>query len=57
MLVDWFIVVTQIVNFLILVVLLRWLLYRPLLSLIRERQASIRQAEDHMHRIRLEAEA
>lgn len=57
MLVDWFVVVTQIVNFLILVVLLRWLLYRPLLSLIRERQASIRQAEDHMHRIRLEAEA
>jgi len=43
MLVDWFTVVAQIVNFLILVALLRWFLYRPVLSVMGKRKEGIRR--------------
>jgi F-type H+-transporting ATPase subunit b len=43
MLVDWFIVVAQIVNFLILVALLRWFLYRPVLSVMAKRKEGIQR--------------
>lgn len=42
MLIDWFIVVAQIINFLILVALLRWVLYRPILRVLRNRRETIR---------------
>lgn len=57
MLVDWFIVLAQIINFLVLIALLRWLLYRPLLAVIRERQAAIRQEQAAIERMRQEAES
>jgi F-type H+-transporting ATPase subunit b len=43
MLVDWFIVVAQIVNFLILMGLLRWFLYKPVLSVMGKRKAAIQR--------------
>lgn len=42
MLVDWFIVVAQIFNFLLLVALLRWVLYDPIRRVIRQRRDRIR---------------
>lgn len=42
MLIDWFTVVAQIINFLILVLLLRRFLYRPILKTIQEREESIK---------------
>lgn len=42
MLVDWFIVAAQIFNFLLLVVLLRWVLYDPIRRVIRQRRDRIR---------------
>ena len=64
MLIDWFTVIAQVVNFLVLVLLLRWLLYRPVLRIMRQRQEAIeaewsaarqqqaaaRQSEDHFCR-------
>jgi F-type H+-transporting ATPase subunit b len=44
MLIDWFTVVAQIVNFLILVALLRFFLYRRILDAIATRQAKIAAA-------------
>lgn len=41
MLIDWFTVLAQIVNFLILLVLLRRFLYRPILNAMEERQHKI----------------
>jgi F-type H+-transporting ATPase subunit b len=63
-LIDWFTVIAQVVNFLVLVLLLRWLLYRPVLRIMRQRQEAIeaewssarqqqaaaRQSEDHFRR-------
>lgn len=50
MLIDWFIVVAQIFNFLLLVALLRWVLYAPILRIIQQRRGRIeddlRQARD-----------
>lgn len=57
MLVDWFIVLAQIINFLVLIALLHWLLYRPLLAVIRERQAAIRQEQAAIERMHQEAES
>jgi len=42
MLIDWFTVVAQVVNFLILVWLLKRFLYRPILKAIEEREEKIR---------------
>ena len=39
MLINWFTVVAQIINFLILVGLLRWFLYQPILQVIEKRKA------------------
>ncbi len=50
MLIDWFTVIAQIVNFLILILLLRKFLYGPILRMMDERQARVtaelRQAEE-----------
>lgn len=39
--INWKILITQLVNFGILVALLRWLLYRPLLNLLEKRQKKL----------------
>lgn len=41
MLIDWFTTTAQIVNFLVLILLLRKLLYKPILSMMAEREAKI----------------
>jgi F-type H+-transporting ATPase subunit b len=41
MLIDWFTVIAQVVNFLILVFLLKHFLYKPVLKMIAEREKSI----------------
>lgn len=41
MLIDWFTVIAQILNFLILVLLLRRFLYRPILNMMSERERKI----------------
>lgn len=41
MLIDWFTVFAQILNFIILVGLLRWLLYKPILQVMAKRQAKL----------------
>lgn len=50
MLIDWFTVIAQIINFLILILLLRRFLYGPILRMMDERQARVtselRQAEE-----------
>jgi F-type H+-transporting ATPase subunit b len=54
-LINWFTVFAQMLNFLILVGLLRWLLYKPILKVMHERQALI---EERWHEVeRLQAEA
>ncbi|MGE4588777.1 MAG: F0F1 ATP synthase subunit delta [Acidaminococcaceae bacterium] len=41
MLIDWFTTTAQIVNFLVLILLLRKLLYKPILSMMAERESKI----------------
>ncbi|WP_182871102.1 F0F1 ATP synthase subunit B family protein [Rhodopirellula sp. JC639] len=43
MTIDWFTFVAQIINFLILVALLRWLLYEPIIAAMAQREAKISQ--------------
>jgi len=45
-LIDWFTIVAQIINFIILVVLLRKFLYRPILKVMQEREDRIRSQLD-----------
>jgi F-type H+-transporting ATPase subunit b len=56
-LIDWFTVVAQIVNFLILVLLLRRFLYRPILRMMDEREAKIAARLEDARRIQAEAHA
>lgn len=42
MLIDWFTIIAQIINFVILVLLLRRFLYRPILRVMREREERIK---------------
>ncbi|MFO8237831.1 MAG: F0F1 ATP synthase subunit B [Prochlorococcaceae cyanobacterium] len=57
MLVDWFIVVAQIINFLILMGLLRWFLYKPVLSVMGKRKAAIQRDWQEARQRQEEAEA
>lgn len=41
MLIDWFTVFAQLLNFIILLGLLRWLLYKPILQVMAKRQAQL----------------
>lgn len=54
--IDWFTVVAQIVNFGILVLLLRRFLYGPIVQTMDAREAEIRQRLDDAERRRVEAE-
>jgi len=56
-LIDWFTVVAQIVNFLILVLLLRRFLYRPILRMMDEREAKIAARLEDARRIQAEAQS
>lgn len=54
---DGWTLLLQGINFLVLVAILRWVLYRPLRRLAEERQARLRAAEDAAHTAREAAEA
>lgn len=56
MLIDWFTVVAQVVNFLILVLLLRRFLYKPILRSIEERKKTIAAQFEEAQSVRKEAE-
>ena len=56
MLIDWFTVGAQIVNFLVLVWLLKRFLYRPVLAAIDKRERNIRDAIESATRIQAEAD-
>lgn len=55
MLVDWFTVIAQVINFLILMVLLRRFLYRPILRAMGEREARIAATLEAAEATRAEA--
>ena len=44
MLIDWFTVIAQVINFLVLVVLLKRFLYKPILDAIDQREKRIASA-------------
>ncbi len=56
MIIDWFTVGAQIINFLILVLLLRRFLYRPILKTIEERNATIKARLDEAQQAKAEAQ-
>lgn len=56
MLIDWFTVVAQIINFAILLLLLRRFLYRPILRAMQEREQTIVARLQEAQRIQAEAE-
>lgn len=57
MLIDWFTVAAQLVNFLILVALLRHFLYRPLLRAVAARELRFKLTQEAAEKARLEAQA
>ena len=56
MLINWFTVFAQILNFLILVALLRWFLYKPILKVMHKRQAMIEERWQESERLQAEAQ-
>lgn len=54
--IDWFTFAAQIFNFLVLVVLLRWLLYEPIIRAMEEREEKIANRLQEANRKREEAE-
>jgi F-type H+-transporting ATPase subunit b len=57
MLIDWFTVIAQVVNFLVLVLLLRLLLYKPITRAMQKRQEKIAERLEEGERKQEEAEA
>jgi len=55
--IDWLTVSAQIVNFLVLVLLLRWVLYRPLARALKARQEAVTQRLTEAEAARVRAEA
>lgn len=55
--IDWLTVSAQIVNFLVLVLLLRWALYRPLARALQARQEAVAQRLTEAEQARARAEA
>ncbi|MFC2968252.1 F0F1 ATP synthase subunit B family protein [Acidimangrovimonas pyrenivorans] len=55
--VDWLTVTAQIANFLVLIWLLRWALYRPLARALRAREVAVAQRLEAAEAARAEAEA
>ncbi|MFP3883009.1 MAG: F0F1 ATP synthase subunit delta [Actinomycetota bacterium] len=56
MLIDWFTVLAQLVNFVILLVVLKFLLYDRILEAMDKRRASFAEREETTERLRREAE-
>jgi F-type H+-transporting ATPase subunit b len=55
-LIDWFTVIAQIINFLILVLLLRRFLYRPILNAMQERERKVAERLESAKQERVHAE-
>jgi F-type H+-transporting ATPase subunit b len=55
-LIDWFTILAQIINFLILMFLLRRFLYRPIISAMQERESLIKERLEGAEQKRLQAE-
>jgi F-type H+-transporting ATPase subunit b len=51
-LIDWFTVIAQLINFLILVYLLQRFLYKPIVKTIADRDRQIEQQWNEAHRSR-----
>lgn len=56
MLIQWFTVFAQVFNFLILVLLLRWLLYKPILKVMHKRQTQLEERWQAAERLQAEAQ-
>lgn len=56
MLINWFTVFAQVFNFLILVALLRWFLYQPILQVMQKRQTLIAERWQEAERLQAEAQ-
>ncbi|WP_421655402.1 F0F1 ATP synthase subunit B [Leptothermofonsia sp. ETS-13] len=56
MLINWFTVFAQVLNFFILVALLRWFLYRPILKVMQKRQTLIEERWQEAERLQAEAQ-
>ena len=56
MIIDWYTIIFQIINFLILVFLLRYFLYGPIVRMMDEREAKIVEREEKAETQRREAE-
>lgn len=56
MLINWFTVFAQVFNFLILVALLRWFLYQPILKVMQKRQMLIAERWQEVERLQAEAQ-
>lgn len=57
MLIDWFTVIAQIVNFLILMALMKWLLFDRIIKAVDQREASIRERLEQARQQREQAES
>jgi F-type H+-transporting ATPase subunit b len=55
-LINWFTVFAQIFNFLILVALLRWFLYKPILKVMHKRQTVLEERWQEVERLQAEAQ-
>jgi F-type H+-transporting ATPase subunit b len=55
-LINWFTVFAQVLNFLILVALLRWFLYQPILKVMQKRQTLIAERWQEAERLQAEAQ-
>ncbi|MGQ9873571.1 F0F1 ATP synthase subunit B family protein [Leptodesmis sp.] len=56
MLINWFTVFAQVLNFLILVALLQWFLYQPILKVMQKRQTLIAERWQEAERLQAEAQ-
>ncbi|WP_448571623.1 F0F1 ATP synthase subunit B family protein [Trichothermofontia sp.] len=56
MLINWFTVFAQMLNFLILVALLRWVLYKPILEVMHKRQTLLEEQWQEAERLQMEAQ-
>jgi F-type H+-transporting ATPase subunit b len=55
-LINWFTVFAQVLNFLILVALLRWFLYKPILKVMHKRQIQLEERWQEAERLQAEAQ-
>ncbi|WP_215224991.1 F0F1 ATP synthase subunit B family protein [Echinicola shivajiensis] len=55
MLIDWFTILAQVINFLVLVLLLKRFLYRPILKAVHDREEKIRQELEKSEKVLYEA--